>query len=344
MSTALAEAFAAQGRACESLGSPFMGRLMPLIGARLTRDTAVGARLLDWPGDVGASAQSLPLRLAGGLHGLVLDGIAPELARSYPPQEVPDEVLWQAVKRAFHDHEARLMAWLDRAPQTNEVRRAGAVLPAIWTALAGHDLPVVLSEMGASAGLNLAMDRFALEIDGLAHGATDSVLSLSPEWRGAARPEPRGITVIDRAGVDLSPLDARDPGDVLRLLAYLWPDQPDRIARTRAAIAVAETRVHAGDAAGWLEGRLDNPHPGALHVVYTTIAAQYFPEDTKAQIAASLAEAGACATETAPLAHVAMETDGQPGSAALTLTRWPGGASRELARVDYHGRWIMWHE
>ncbi|TJW42734.1 MAG: DUF2332 family protein, partial [Mesorhizobium sp.] len=28
--------------------------------------------------------------------------------------------------------------------------------------------------------------------------------------------------------------------------------------------------------------------------------------------------------------------------ATLSLTRWPGGATRHLARCDYHGRWIEW--
>ena len=32
--------------------------------------------------------------------------------------------------------------------------------------------------------------------------------------------------VTDRAGVDRNPLDPHDPAAQLRLLAYLWPDQP----------------------------------------------------------------------------------------------------------------------
>lgn len=74
MSTSLQDAFARQGTAAAALGSPFMGRLMPLIGARLSGDTAVGTRCLAWPGDVSPSGQSVPLRLAGALHGLVVDG------------------------------------------------------------------------------------------------------------------------------------------------------------------------------------------------------------------------------------------------------------------------------
>jgi hypothetical protein len=38
-----------------------------------------------------------------------------------------------------------------------------------------------------------------------------------------------------------------------------------------------------------------------------------------------------------------MEADATPGSAALTVTLWPGGETRELARVDFHGRAVDWH-
>lgn len=112
-----------------------MGRLMPLIGARLTAETAIGARCLEWTGDIGPSGQSVPLRLAGALHGLVLSGLAPELAAAYPPNVVSDGTLWGAVEAAFTTHETRLMEWLDRPPQTNEVRRAAAIIAGIWWAL-----------------------------------------------------------------------------------------------------------------------------------------------------------------------------------------------------------------
>jgi hypothetical protein len=46
MSRQVRAAFKRQGEVCKELGSPFMGRLMPLIGERLDRDTAVGARCL----------------------------------------------------------------------------------------------------------------------------------------------------------------------------------------------------------------------------------------------------------------------------------------------------------
>jgi hypothetical protein len=339
------DAFMAQGRACEKLGSPFMARLMPLIGKRLTGDSAVGARCLGWEGEPGPSGQSVPLRLAGALHGLVLDGSAPSLAAVYPPSAAADDELWAEVDSALRVHEPRILDWLDRAPQTNEVRRAAAVMAGIWWALGEvGDRPLVLSELGASAGLNLSLDRFALAIDGVAHGPGDAAVVLAPDWRGPGRPQPRPIAVADRRGVDLAPLDAADAADALRLLAYLWPDQPERLERTRAAIAVASAPPDAGDAAPWLARRLAETRPGTLHVVYSTIAAQYFPEATRAAIADHLGKAGPAASPDAPLLHLALEADGHTPGAGLTATLWTGGVSKQLplGRADFHGRWIDW--
>jgi len=64
--------FALQASACRDLGSPFMGRLMDLFANRLTEDTEVGAFLLNWTGDTSSSGHSVPLRVAGALHALVL--------------------------------------------------------------------------------------------------------------------------------------------------------------------------------------------------------------------------------------------------------------------------------
>ncbi len=344
MSDRLRAAFARQGETTASLGSPFMARLMPLIGTRLYDQTAVGARCLAWDGDVSAAGQSVPLRLAGALHGLVLDGTDAGLIAAYPPNDVPNDALWSAVQAALITHEARIMAWLDRPPQTNEVRRAAAVIAGIWWALGEvGDRPVVLSELGASAGLNLSLDRFALSMGRGLHVHPTSEVRLSPDWSGPM-PTPHPIHVIDRAGVDLTPLDPTAPSDALRLLAYIWPDQPERMDRTRAAIALSGGPPDQGDAAPWLTARLSHRHPGALHVVYSTIAAQYFPLATRDTINRDLHDAGRAAGSDAPLLHLAMETDDETPGAGLMAHLWAGGAPRRkmLARVDFHGRWIHW--
>ncbi len=337
-------AFRSQGKSCALLGSPFMGRLMPLIGERLTSDTEVGARILTWEGDVSPAGQSVPLRTAGALHALVLDGTAPALAAVYPPSTADDDALWSAIETTLATHADRILSALDRAPQTNEIRRSAVLLPALWWVLGQtRDLPINLSELGASAGLNLMLDRFAIDTPRGPAGAAESPVRLRPEWRGPPPPA-RALRVIDRAGVDQHPINVRDPLGALRLMSYLWPDQPDRIAMTRAAIDMGPTQPDAGDAAPWLEARLKSATSERLHVVYTTIAWQYFPETTQNACTLALEAAGSAATQDSPLAHVAFEADGRRDGAALTVRLWPQAPEpKTLARADFHGRWVDWH-
>ena len=336
----LRAAFEAQARHCEALGSPFMARLMPLIPGALP-DGALLERLAGWPGDVGHRADAVPLRLAGGLHALVLQG--EPLSAAYPPHEVPDAALSAALTDAMTAHEDHLLRWLDGPPQTNEVRRAAALVAGAQVVAARFGLPMEIAELGASAGLNLGFPRFALVAGERRFGPPDAALTLTPDWSGPPPPE-AVLDVRDRRGVDLAPVDPTDPADRERLLAYLWPDQAFRRALTEAAIAAAPPRVELGDATDWLARRLEEPRRGRALLIYHTVAWQYFPTEAQARGTALLEEAGARATADAPLAHLSMEADGTdaPG-AAITLTTWPDGRSETLGRICFHGRWVRWN-
>lgn len=329
------DAFRAQGVACAALGSAFMGRLMPLLADRLSNG-AVAERVLSWQGDPSASGDSVPLRLAGALHALKLGGLA--LADVYPPYKVDDDALWSAVEAALNVHADRLLSWLDSPPQTNEVRRAAALLPALALIHARYGQPVELLELGASAGLNLRADLFHLKLPGRTLGAEGSPVKLSPDWTGAV-PVGDLPPVIARRGVDLSPVDPLSAQGRLRLLAYLWPDQPDRIALTQAAIDIAKNvpvQVDTGDAGAWVEAALAEPAPDCLRVLFHTVAWQYFPQATKTRALAAMVQSPS------PLVRVSMEADGGRG-AALSVTHYPSGEVQDLGRVDFHGRWVEWH-
>lgn len=336
-------ALAAQARACARLDAPFMARLTTLLAARLAPGSPVADALLGWPGDPDIAADNPALRLAGGLHALVLSGAEPDLAAVYPPNAASDAALWVAVKAALDRHADRLLGWLARPPQTNEVRRAAALIPALHliAATAGHSLH--LWEIGCAAGLNLRADRFRLRAGGVTYGPPGAHTRLVPDWTGPA-PPPAPLTVAGRRGVDLAPLDPAAPTDRLRLRAYLWPEQPDRRALTDAAIATARAvpaRIDRADAVDWLAAGLPGRPRDATTVLFHTVAWQYLPPAARARGDALIAAAGAAATPRAPLARLGMEADGNP-DAALTLTLWPGGRTIPLARVDFHGRAVRW--
>ncbi|WP_371168288.1 DUF2332 domain-containing protein [Aliiroseovarius sp. 2305UL8-7] len=335
----LNEAFAFQAESNRHLGSPFTGRVLDLLAKRLEPGTPLTDRMFDWQGDIGPSGHSLPLRFLAGLHALVLTSACPELVAVYPPNEVADNaVLWAAIDLAMTAHSDHLDHWLDNPPQTNEVRRA-AVLIAAGHWLAGqYDRPIQMFELGASAGLNLMWDQFALKLPTGTLGPTNPIITLDPDWSGDLPSGPTP-TIIDRGGVDLKPVDVSNPDDALRLISYLWADQPERLARTRAVVAALDAQVDAGDAAEWLEAKLASVSPDHLTLVYHTIAWQYFPHETQLRCTAAIK----AAAHNGPIAHLAMEADKTEGrGAGLTLTLWPEGRKLTLGRVDFHGRWVDW--
>lgn len=335
--TALAEAFLCQSRSCAALDSPFMEQLCRLLAERLTPGMPLTDRLFAWEGDLGPRGESVPLRVCGALHALRLSGNA-ALAAVYPPHKADDDRLWAAIAHVFETHAHDIDRFIDSPPQTNEVRRSAALIPAARLVAARTGLPLRLSELGASAGLNLNFDRFALKVAGRTLAPDAPALTLAPDWTGPP-PADAAVQVIERRGVDLNPLDPQR--DRLRLRAYLWPDQPHRLTLTNAALALPPAPVDRADAIDWLAPRLTHK-AGTCHFIYTTVAWQYFPRDRQAQGLRLIEDAGAQATDNSPLAFFQMENDGAQRGAALTLRLWPGDLSLALGRADFHGRWIAW--
>lgn len=337
------QSFVRQAKACADLGSPFTARLCTLAAERLTDDTKVGATVLGWPSNPDGTGDALALRLAGTLHALVRSGQDPALAAVYPPHAVDDDTLWAAIKAAMRRDEAFMLERLKSAPQTNEVRRSSALLPGFLTIAAQTGKPLILSEVGASAGLNLQWDRYRYQLGDFQWGEASAV-ELAPRWEGPTPPQAK-IEIIERAGCDLNPLGPASEDDRLRLFSYIWADQQDRLDRTAAALEMATDsglKVEKADAIDWLRKRLATPRPGMAHVIYHTIAWQYLPSALKAEGEALIADAGSRATEAAPLARLQLEADGKPDGAAILLTLWPTGKTREIGRADFHGRWVKW--
>lgn len=244
--------------------------------------------------------------------------------------------------RALVTHADWIDRRLDLPPQTNEVGRSAFLIAAAHWLADRTRLPIVLTELGASAGLNLLFDRYALATPGGRLGPADAALTLAPRWQGPQPPESE-VTVIGRQGVDLAP---QDPvSDRLRLLSYIWPDQSERLERMQAALSEAgrmQPEIIRADAADYLAVRLGERFPGALHMVFHTVAWQYFSADRQEAATRLLALAGAMATPDAPLALAAMEADGQDEGAGLSITLWPGGVRHAVGRCDFHGRWLDW--
>jgi hypothetical protein len=86
--------------------------------------------------------------------------------------------------------------------QTNEVRRSAALIAGAQVALEHFQRPIVSSELGASAGLNLMWDHYGLDSAGQITGPQTPVLTLNPDWTEPCSPS-NSINIAERAGVTL---------------------------------------------------------------------------------------------------------------------------------------------
>ena len=167
---------------------------------------------------------------------------------------------------------------LARSTQTNEARRCATLLPA----LALIPGPLALLEIGASAGLCLFPDRYSYSYDGELHidpAAGPSDVLLQCATTGGV---PRPVTVPKvawRVGLDLRPLDVRDPDDMHWLETLVWPEQHERRARLRAAIRIAAEDpplIVRGDASELGSLAAQAPDDATL-VVITSAVLVYLP-------------------------------------------------------------------
>jgi hypothetical protein len=335
------QAFEQQAEWCRKLGSELTARVLEALVLCLDDSTATGRLVCNWPGEAGPMKDVVPLRLTGALHAMVTAGQAKGLAGAYPPGVLVDVVdMVPLVRDAVSACDLQIEGFLKFAPQTNEVARAAVLIAGLSVVAQETGLPLSVHEIGASGGLNLNLDRFGYQLGGVTLGDVSSAVQLAPKWEGAApdvMPE-----IIARSGCDLNPIDVTDEDQALRLQSYVWPDQADRLARVKAAIAIARAnppKLDAADAADWV-GQLNRlPSPkDQCRVLMHSIAWQYMPDDVQRRITMSMEASGARGDR---LSWVAFELNDE-GQAELTVRIWPGGKRRVLARANPHVQWVEW--
>lgn len=339
-------AFTQQAMYCDAHGSPFTARLLRgLAQAMMAREPALDT-VASWQGE--PTADALPLRVAGALHALVLDGRVPELARCYPggANDHSDAALQELSIAALRAHPDVLMDYLARPPQTNEVGRSAVLLGGFMAIAACTGLPLRLFELGASAGLNMNWDRYRYQLDGCILGDISSPLQLAPAWHGELPPS-ASLEVVSRAACDRSPVDTDDATQRQRLRAYTWADQAARLRQLDAALEVAAqhpVHVEQADADAWIEQMLAPAWPeDVATVVYHTIFWTYLPPDTQARIESAIHRAAKTSSATAPLAWLRFEIGDFRSHPRLLLSLWPGAQNLHLADAQAHGSEISWH-
>jgi hypothetical protein len=280
-----------------------------------------------------------------------------ELLGRLPPAKQQPNLLFAAVLylggrqsdfgafRAFVlDHADQVLATLAvRQTQTNEVGRCALLLPL----LAGLPGPLALVEVGASAGLCLLPDRYAYDYGGTIVGDPASAVLLRCQPRGPV-PIPTALPeVVWRRGIDLAPIDLEDPDAVRWLECCIWPDQPERLARLRAAVRIARADppvVVRGDVLEQVEAVVAQAPTEATVVVFHAAVLVYLPQSGHRRFAALMAEL--------PVVWISAEGPGviPPLETRLDRSRVPSGAvfllgqglDRLVGLADPHGAWLQW--
>jgi len=341
---AVQTAFGNQVAYCTHANAPITARVVAAIAEILDSDesNALLERIRRWQG--APLADALPLRIAGGVHSLHLNGSAPELSPIYRGLPVDDSSI---LRNVLFAHEAQLMPWLDGPPQTNEAGRSANFIAAmLW--LAGQGLPPRFEclEIGSSAGINLMLARFGYDLGGTRVGPENPVMQFTPEWIGAPPPaEP--IEIVSARGCDVFPVDLTDPAEALRLKAYIWPEHIVRFERMEAAIRAAaecKPQIEKINAADFVERELAKPQEeGTTRVLMHSIVWQYVPEDQQQRVTAAMDTAGAAATPERALAWISVEADRTVHRHKLSVRYWPGGEEAvQLTWSHPHGADIEW--
>ncbi len=326
-----------QSIACGALGSPLYAELLRRAAADFevggpTREL-LGGHQDDPPGS------ALVLRLMGAVNRLVLAGRAPALAAAYAAEKADYERSWLAFREVLAEHAGELAQLIERPVQTNEVGRCAALLPGFLAAAAAGEMPLALLEVGASAGLNLRWDRYRYEAPGFSWGPADSVVRIEFETRGDW-PAAKALRIAERRGCDPEPVEIASREGRETILAYIWPDQKLRVARTRAAIELAAripAQIVRAGAAEWVARELAEPRPGRATILFHSIVMQYLSAAEREAFAEAVGEAGERASAAAPLAWLRMEPAPGGGRTEVWIRRWPGAEERLLAAAGYHG-------
>lgn len=322
----------------------------------------ISEQLADWPaldwllGGAPDPAR-VPVNLFAAVHYLLLADPGAPLARFYPNLAGPGSRL-ESVGDPVPDflafcteHAAELRDLVaTRLPQTNEIGRA-SLLVAGFAALPPG--PRAHLDVGASAGLNLMLDRLAYDDGHGVLGGSDLVLpcSVRPEGRRLAE----GLPVIgSRLGLDANPLDLTDPDDARWLEACVWPDQAERFARLRRAVEIFladPVPLRRGDAVADLATAVAALGEGTP-VVTTTWMLCYLGPEQQREFAVAIEELGLRqdldwvwaesprVVEALPLTPELVDSD----ATVLGYSSWRGGqrTDRVLARCHPHGYWLTW--
>jgi hypothetical protein len=295
-------------------------------------------------------AAHFPLVLLAAVHYLLLDGLEHPLADVYAGRSNADAaLLFRDLCLGHRDELGALMAY--RHIQTNEVGRSALFGPALAVIADRIGAPLALVDVGASAGLNLRLDRYLLDYGTLGTtGPADATVRVPCRVVGGNPPIRTELPPLTATvGIDREPVDISDAEDARWLVACVWPET-DRVPRMQLAIEEGRKdprEVIAGDALEVLPGVVDDLPDGTAACVLTSWSFAYFPVEAREAFAQLLVHL----SRQRPIAWLYGEQPGvgpafgePPDECVLGVVHYDDGVPDPvlLASVQPHGEWLDW--
>jgi hypothetical protein len=228
------------------------------LASRAAEDPEV-ADLLTAAGEENASGELL----LAAAHRLVQAEPFHQLSNYYPSlggTYGADESTWPLFRDFLLERAERVRKLVaTQVIQTNEVRRAALLYPAVAAAAKQAGGPIGLVEAATTAGLLLGLDQYSYryqtqEAGQLVAGPAKAALGLHCALElapGAVLPKlPKTVKVAAKAGIGVAPADLTDEDAYAWLEACVWADQPERLRLFGVACGVLRKnppRLVAGD-------------------------------------------------------------------------------------------------
>jgi hypothetical protein len=293
----------------------------------------------------------VPNLFFGAIHFLLLQGAKHPLCAFFPSvshSTSTDSDPYPYFRSFSLENKKRIRHLISsRRVQTNEVQRCACLLPAFGqVARESPKRPLSILDIGASAGLNLLWDRYGYDYGmGRKYADPDSPVQISCTLRGELRPPiPEVLPPVEsRVGIDLNPINVRNPEEMLWLRSLVWPENTRRAELLQQAIGLAKQeppRVVAGDVLDVLPDVLSGLPGDTTICLFHSHTVYQFPQELRDRLSSLIVEY----SRNRNLFEVSFEWWRGKDQPLLELSRVHDGHREEevLAYCNPHGEWLQW--